>query len=174
MAGDQRMVGSCRTQRKPHSSGALIMKRLASSFALVLMLGSWQALAQSAGEGIEAASKEFEAAFNGGDGAGVASLYTDDAALLPPGAPRVDGKEAIATFWQGAIDAGLSDLDLATVEVMEADDLAIEVGTLMLNAPGADGAAGPVTGKFVVVWHRGDDDTWRLHRDIWNIDPPLE
>lgn len=147
---------------------------LASSLALVLLLGSAQALAQSAAEGIEAASKEFEAAFNGGDGAGVADLYTDDAALLPPDAARIDGKDDIANFWQGAIDAGLTDLDLETVEVMEANDLAVEVGALALNAPGSDGAAVPVTGKFIVVWQRGDDGAWRLHRDIWNLDPPVE
>jgi hypothetical protein len=29
-------------------------------------------------------------------------------------------------------------------------------------------------GKFIVVWPRGDDGVWRLHRDIWNMDPPAK
>ena len=28
----------------------------------------------------------------------------------------------------------------------------------------------PVNGKFIVIWTRGGDGTWRLHRDIWNTD----
>lgn len=145
-----------------------------ASFALVLLLGSGQALAQSAADGIEAAGKEFETAFNGGDGTGVASLYTEDAALLPPGADRVEGKADIATFWQGAIDAGLTDLDLSTVEVVEADDLAFEVGSVTMRAPNAEGAVVPLAGKYMVVWQRGDDGVWRLHRDIWNIDQTVD
>jgi ketosteroid isomerase-like protein len=27
-----------------------------------------------------------------------------------------------------------------------------------------------LAGKYVAVWKRGGDDTWRLHRDIWNFD----
>lgn len=150
------------------------MIRLTSSCALVLLLGSAPAFAQGAAEGIEAAGKEFETAFNGGDGAGIANLYTEDAALLPPGADRVEGKEDIATFWQGAIDAGLTDLDLSTTEVVEAGDLAFEVGNVTMNAPNPDGAAVPLAGKYIVVWQRGDDGAWRLHRDIWNIDQTAE
>jgi ketosteroid isomerase-like protein len=25
-----------------------------------------------------------------------------------------------------------------------------------------------VAGKYIVVWKKGEDGTWRLHRDIWN------
>ncbi|TIR04878.1 MAG: hypothetical protein E5X37_28660 [Mesorhizobium sp.] len=27
----------------------------------------------------------------------------------------------------------------------------------------------PRLGKYIVVWKKGDDGTWRLHRDIWNL-----
>lgn len=127
--------------------------------------------AQDAQKAIEQGAAAWETAFNAGDGKGVADLYTEDAVLLPPGAARVDGKAAIATFWQGAIDSGLTDADLETVEVLEAGDLAIEVGTVALGAPTSDGGTADVSGKYIVVWQRGDDGAWRLHRDIWNMDP---
>ncbi len=149
------------------------MKRLACSLAL-LLVSNGPALAESAAEGIEAGNDAFDAAFNGGDGAAVAALHGDDAAIFPPEAPRMDGREAIAAFWQGAIDAGLSDLDLQTVEVVESGDQAVEVGAVTLNVPGSDGATVTAVGKYVVVWQRGDDGAWRLHRDIWNLDPPAE
>ena len=28
-----------------------------------------------------------------------------------------------------------------------------------------------IKGKYVVVWKKGSDGTWRLYRDIWNADP---
>jgi len=34
-----------------------------------------------------------------------------------------------------------------------------------------DGARVPVSGKYIVVWQRGEDGAWRLYRDIWNMNP---
>jgi hypothetical protein len=78
----------------------------------VLALALGAALTTSAVAGpprshIETAMTTFAAAFNGGDGAGVAALYAEDAAVLPPDGARVDGRDAIQAFWQGAIDGGV-------------------------------------------------------------------
>lgn len=127
------------------------------------------AWAGSAAEDIPAAAEAFAAAFNSGDGAGVAALYSEDAALLPPDGKRVDGRAAIQTFWQGAIDSGLSNLTLNTVEILESGDYASEVGGLTLDAPGEGGAKTKVEGKFIVVWKKNAEGTWQLHRDIWNM-----
>jgi uncharacterized protein (TIGR02246 family) len=147
------------------------MKRLLTIVPALLIAHGAALAAESAEEGVKTASAKFEDAFNGGDGAAVGALYTEDAAILPPDAARVDGKAAIAEFWQGAIDAGLKDLDLQTVEVLDRGDLAVEVGKVSLTTTGSVGKAVPVSGKYVVVWQRGDDGAWRLHRDIWNLDP---
>ena len=148
------------------------MRRFIVLAALPLLLGAVPGHAQDAKAAIDEAAMALESAFNTGDGKGMAELYTEDAALFPPGAERVDGKAAIAEFWQGAIDSGLADADLETIEVVESGDLAYEVGELSLSAPGSDGERVPLTGKYLVVWQQGDDDTWRLHRDIWNLNPP--
>ena len=47
---------------------------------------------------IRANDEVFAAAFNRKDAQGIAALYTEDAAILPPGAPRADGRDAIAAF----------------------------------------------------------------------------
>jgi len=151
------------------------MTRLIVLAALPLLLGADMSHAQDAKAAIDEAAIAWESAFNAGDGKGVAELYTEDAALFPPGAERVDGKAAIAEFWQGAIDSGLADADLETVEVVEAGDLAYEVGAVTLSAPIADGERVPVSGKYIVVWQHEDDGAWRMHRDIWNLNPtPVE
>jgi len=147
------------------------MKRFIVLAALPLLLGADPGRAQDAEAAINQNLTAWESAFNAGDGKGIAELYTEDAALFPPGAERVDGKAAIAEFWQGAIDAGLADADLETVEVTEAGDLAYEIGTVSLSAPTSDGGRAPVSGKYIVVWQHADDGAWRLHRDIWNMNP---
>lgn len=119
-------------------------------------------------EDIEAANKAFADTYNAGDAKGVAAKYTEDAALLPPDGKRVDGQDAIAAFWKGAMDGGLKNLTLTTVEVDSRDDLAFEVGAFTLDAPGEGGAMTTVAGKYIVVWKKGEDGVWRLHRDIWN------
>lgn len=147
------------------------MKRFVVLGGLVLMLGIGQAFAQSAEQAIEKQLDAFEAAFDAGDGKALAELYTEDAVLLPPGAERVEGRAKIAEFWQGAMDAGLKDPSLEAVEVVEFDDHAYEVGALSITAPGDDGEPASVSGKYMVIWQRGDDGAWRLHRDIWNMSP---
>ena len=109
---------------------------------------------------------KFVNAFNDGDSKTVASFYSEDAALIPPDSDRVDGRSAIQAFWQGAIDAGMTIVDLHAVEVDARDDIAAEVGVFTLNVPGDSGST-DVNGRYIVVWKRVDH-TWQLYRDIWN------
>ncbi len=141
------------------------MKRLLT----ILVMGILLPTALVAGEPrthIDEALVKFVAAFNAGDGATVASLYSEDAALFPPGGERVDGRSAIQTFWQGAIDSGMKIDKLHAVEVDSGSDVAGEVGVFILSVPGDSGVT-KVPGKYIVIWKR-IGHTWQLHRDIWN------
>ena len=129
---------------------------------------------EDAAAGIAQTSAAFEEAFNVGNAEGVAALYTEDAVLLPPGAPRAEGREGAREVWQGAVDAGVTDLDLMTDQVDPMDGGAIEIGRFEANAPDGNGGTARAAGKFLVVWQQGQDGTWRLHQDIWNYDPPAE
>lgn len=139
------------------------------SLLTILALGILLPTAVMAGEPrthIDEALVKFVAAFNAGDAATVASFYSEDAAVFPPGGPRVDGRAAIRTFWQGAIDSGMKIDDLHAVEVDARNDLAGEVGVFTLSVP-SDSGPTKVSGKYVVIWKR-TGHTWQLHRDIWN------
>ena len=72
------------------------------------------ALAQKAE--IEAVNAKWVEFFNKGDFAGVASLYTDDAAVFPPGAGIVRGRDAIGAMWKGLAEQ-VSDPKVTTLEV---------------------------------------------------------
>ena len=124
----------------------------------------------TARDGIEATMKTFLESLSGGNAAGVAAQYTDDAVLLPPETARIDGREGIQGFWQALIDAGVRDVAVTTQEVDDFGDVANDVGTISATAPSEDGGRVQLAGKYLVVWKRGGDGTWRLHRDIWNFD----
>ncbi|MDQ1590107.1 MAG: hypothetical protein QOG71_734 [Pyrinomonadaceae bacterium] len=117
---------------------------------------------------------KFAEIFGRGDASGVAALYTADARLMPPGAPALQGAEAITAFWQGAMKMGIKAATLETIDVeTSGGDLATEIGrfTLGMEAPGGGGERVEQTGKYIVLW-KNDGGTWKLHADIWNADAP--
>lgn len=122
---------------------------------------------------IEAGNAKWVEAFNRGDAAGVAALYTDDATLLPPNSEMVQGKQGIQDFWNGGIQMGLKDAALTTVDVGGSGDTAYEIGkyTLKIQPAGQEGMTD--SGKYLVVWKRQADGTWKLHVDIWNSSMPM-
>ncbi len=117
---------------------------------------------------IEAANRRFMDLFNAGDVEGAArAVYTAHARVLPPGAPAVTGREAIAGFWRAAASAlGLTEVKLTTLELELDGERGFEVGRADLKVAGGSQQA---VGKYVVIWKR-EDGEWRWEVDIWNMD----
>ena len=136
---------------------------------LALIILSPAAFAGSDADAIAKASLAWEKSYNAGDGVAVAALYTADGILLPPGGAIVEGNQAIADFWASAIASGLANVELETMELKFVGDTATEVGYLAGTVPAEGGGTSAIAGKFIVVWKRGADGKWRLHRDIWNL-----
>lgn len=114
--------------------------------------------------------ERFNELFARHDARGLAALYTPDGALLPPGAPHAKGHAAIAAFWQSEFDRGVRRCVLAADEIEDFEDTAHEMGTATLTVATPDGEI-QVTGKYVVIWKRAADGSWKMHRDIWNPNP---
>ena len=115
-------------------------------------------------EEIRSANNDFEKNFANGDARGMASLYTTDGVLLPPGAGIQEGSSAIENFWQMAMNMGIKQAHLKTLEVEQEGDTAIEMGQYELS--GAEGQRID-QGKYIVIW-KNEAGQWKLHRDIWN------
>lgn len=110
----------------------------------------------------------FEANFERGDAAALASLYTPTGLLMPTGMEAIQGAAGIQAFWEGAMRMGIKQVKLQTQEIEELADTAIELGHYTLLGPDAQ----PVDhGKYLVVW-KEDQGQWRLHQDIWNSSMP--
>ena len=114
---------------------------------------------------IEAVNAKWTEFFNKGDFAGVASLYTGDATVLPPGMAMVKGAAAIEAMWKNTAEQ-VGDPKLMTLDVKSlGPSAAREIGTFSLKTKGA--TPQEVTGKYVVVWEKVGGD-WKLAADIWN------
>lgn len=123
---------------------------------------------------IETANAQWTAAFNRGDATAVAALYTDDATVMPPESEMIRGRQGIREFWQGAIQGGLKDAVLTTVEVRASGGMAYEIGKFSLTVHPKDQAPKMISGKYAVVWKRQADGGWKLHVDIWNSSKPSQ
>ncbi len=119
-------------------------------------------------EAIVAANGNFMEAFNKGDAAGLAALYTAEGQLLPGNSDFVTGTQAIQEFWQGAMNMGIKSAKLETIEVEGMGKTAYEVGKYQLFAAGDQMLD---QGKYIVIWKQVEGK-WKLHRDIWNTSMP--
>ena len=139
------------------------MKTALCLTALSLVLAA-PAFGQDVGQ-IQKLNDQFSEAFNKGDSASVAAMYTDDAVVLPSGSPMVRGRDAIQSFWKKGSEQ-LEGMRLTTIEVQSlGNDAAREIGTFILKTKGQ--SPQELEGKYVVIWRKAGTD-WKLATDIWN------
>ncbi|MBI3406630.1 MAG: DUF4440 domain-containing protein [Acidobacteria bacterium] len=100
------------------------------------------------------------------------SFYSEDAELNPPNAPVARGKEAILKVFAGLF--GAPGFKIAgrpvSVEAAKSGDYAFETGTFELTMKDAAGKLVTTPGKYIVVWKKQADGTWKAYRDIFNAD----
>lgn len=102
------------------------------------------------------------------------SFYADDAVLFWPGLPMVTGKAAIREFMQRFLAAPGFSLRFHTARVEVSSDaaLAYSYGTNTVSFPGPGGRVLHDKGKYVSVYRKGPDGTWKVVADIGNSDLP--
>ena len=100
--------------------------------------------------------------------AAIDEIYTEDARILPPGAPMVAGRPAIKEFWSNLIQAvNAKSAVLTSLDIMAAGDGLVEIGRADLTVEPEGQAAAVMEVKYVVYW-RQEDSKWKWHVDIWN------
>ena len=106
------------------------------------------------------------------DAAGIAQLYAEDGAVMPPNAPIGKGRAAIQQTWASMMQTPGFDLTFAPEQIVvsSSGDMALDRGTYRLTLAPA-GTSQTDTGKYVVVWRKVDGD-WKAAADIFNSDLP--
>ncbi len=118
----------------------------------------------------QALDTEMKAA-NAADAAGWAAVYTQDAIVLRPHASAVQGREAIQQ-WLATLPH-ISNAKAQGVELVGYGDLAYLRGpySMTFSIPGVS----PIDeqGKFLQIYRKQSDGSWKMTREIYNSDLPL-
>ena len=118
-------------------------------------------------QAIEAINAEFLDAYNRGDAAAIAAGYVEDSAVLAPNQPTARGRQAIETLFKEMIEEIGGTGSFEIVEVADAGDLAYQWATYTLQ-----GGKESDAGKFVEVYNRQADGSWKIRLSIFNSDNP--
>jgi uncharacterized protein (TIGR02246 family) len=103
------------------------------------------------------------------------AYYTDDAAVLSPNEPIFKGKAAIKEGLKPLMaDPQFSLTFMPTrVEVSKSGDMAFTQGPYKLSFSDIRGNKFEDEGKYLTVWRKQADGTWKAVQDTMNSDLPL-
>lgn len=126
------------------------------------------------GKALAALDDQWSKAAASRDTARIASFYSEDAVIYPPGSPPVTGRAAAQEVWGLLVaDPAFSLSWSAThAEVAACGDLGFTSGPYQATLTGPGGAKILERGKFLCVWRRQSDGTWKAAHDMWNADAP--
>lgn len=123
---------------------------------------------------IKESDAQFVEAFNRGDLDALKTVHEDHAMLLSPDSPMsVGGSESVVQGYRELWDGGWRNMRLSSVEIGSDGDLAYHVGRVESDVPIKEGSTKRVAGKYVDIYRRGEDGSWKVHLTIFNMDEPL-
>ena len=124
---------------------------------------------------IEEQEHKFVEAALQGDATAATALCTEDIFLLPPNSEMIQGKQATEAFWKTAwTQMKVTEFDMTIEDLYGSGDVVYEVGnyTLKLQLEGQENFE--EKGKYVSIWKKMADGTWKRHVDIWNSSMPKQ
>jgi uncharacterized protein (TIGR02246 family) len=99
----------------------------------------------------------------------VVAGFTDDAIMVPPDGELVKGKQAIEEFYNSFFQMGIKEIVLTTVELEGSGGTVYEIGKTRVRIQPEGRQAIQDSAKYLVIWKRQADGTWKVHVDIWNL-----
>ena len=103
---------------------------------------------------------------------GYMSYYAEDASELPNGEDAIQGKENIAKT-MGFLDDKNNHLTWTPVhaDMAASGDLGYTYGTFVFRSMGKDGKPTVEYGKYVSIWKKQKDGSWKVVMDMGNSSP---
>ena len=129
---------------------------------------------EAEGEALMQLSREWSDLVEAGNLEAALAVWSEDAVMMPPDMPVLEGKDAIRSFVERA--AQLPGFEISwepvSVHVAHSGDMAYmnERNAMTVN----DSLGNPHTtyGKVVTVWRKNADGAWKNVVDMWNSVPP--
>jgi ketosteroid isomerase-like protein len=108
---------------------------------------------------------------NAQDWKGDLALYSAEAILMPPNHPAVQGKAPIQAWMQAY--PPISNLQEQSLELEGQGNLAYERGTYSMTVAHVGAASTEDQGKYLTIWRKEADGSWKISRAMFNSDLPL-
>jgi ketosteroid isomerase-like protein len=113
---------------------------------------------------------EVNQAFLAMDWATVVGHYQDDAVLMPPNGPAFSEREKLRSLLEAM--PRISGLDSAIDDIGGCREVAFVQSHFSLTVEPEGLPPMNEAGKWVQIWRRQPDNTWRVGVEIWNSDHP--
>ena len=134
--------------------------------------------AETARLNVQNASDEFWAIRERRDASALASRFTETGIYMVPGLPDAVGRSAIRELLEKRLASGPTvDFKVHRREIDLVGDTAYELAWYSEKHHAREGS-NLLEGRYAIVWLRGHDGTWRVHRYLYNfsaatpIEPP--
>jgi len=103
------------------------------------------------------------------------SHIADYSVMLAPNTPAATGKEAVRKSWSDmfALPGLVISWQPTKVEVAKSGDLGYTQGTYEMTVNDAKGKPNTDRGKYLTIWRKQPDGTWKCIVDTFNSDLPV-
>jgi ketosteroid isomerase-like protein len=123
---------------------------------------------------IAAATAATQKAENAGSVAQMRPYFANDVVMLAPNMAAVAGADSAAAAMQQFFDAFGVRIEYTSEEVVVAGDLGFDRGTFRHTlTPKAGGTPLTETGKYLWIYRKETDGSWKQSRVIWNSSDPV-
>ena len=116
-------------------------------------------------EAIHTARAARSAAIAAGDAVAAAAVATDDGVILPPGLPPRQGQAALREWFT---NFPFTSLVFTSLEIDGANGIAYDRGAY----EGTLRDGGVTRGKYLWIWKKQGDGSWRVAIAMWNLNAP--
>jgi ketosteroid isomerase-like protein len=113
-------------------------------------------------------NRDFAAALTAKDAAAAAMVYDENASILPPNEPIVTGRANIQAYWQGAIDGGIIDATVKTIDAKSSGDLGYEIGMFTMRFKGPKNDTIVEIGKYTEILKKNKEGKWISTYGMWS------
>jgi ketosteroid isomerase-like protein len=90
--------------------------------------------------------------------------------FLGNGAPMICVINDVIAEAETWVESGTSNVSIEILEVYGDGEIAYQVGTYSTDHPQDEGTVKTFKGKHIVIFHRQDDGSWKIHASIQNSD----
>lgn len=115
------------------------------------------------------ADRAFAAAVAEGGSEAWASWFAGDGAMIQPGVGEIRGREEILSMMASLDEPGVSlRWEPLRADIAASGDLGWTTGTYVSESPGPDGEVRTGQGRYVSIWRRQPDGSWKVVMDLGN------